>query len=235
MMWLTDVLAVIPISLFIWAVSLALAAAIAVPIAGARMSRFRTARLLAAVYIELFRGIPTLVWLFLIFFGLQTFGLTPTALVSAILTLSIASSAYIAETYRSGLSSVPVQQHEATTALGLSPRLSIIKIVLPQAKPIIFAGLGSYAIHLLKETALTSLIGVVEMMTVANYLVERGANGLTVFFVTGVIYMLLCLPIAGAARLLGRSRMQNRPNSTTSRVAPEPPGMPSRLAQKGVA
>ncbi|WP_120003746.1 amino acid ABC transporter permease [Nesterenkonia muleiensis] len=230
MIWLTDVLAVIPISLFIWAVSLVLGAVVAVPTAGARMSQLRPVRILAAVYIEIFRGIPTLVWLFVIFFGLRTFGLSPTALVSAILTLGIASSAYIAETYRSGLSSVPIQQREATTALGLSPRLSLIKIVLPQAKPIIFAGLGSYAIHLLKETALTSLIGVVEMMTVANYLVERGANGLTVFFVTGVIYMLLCLPIAGAVRLLGRSRRQNRPAGPDSLTPLSTPTAPPECA-----
>jgi ABC-type amino acid transport system permease subunit len=83
--------------------------------------------------------------------------------------------------------------------------MALAKVIVPQAKPIIFAGLGSYGIHLLKETALASLIGVVEIMNVANYVVERGANGLSVFLIAGLIYIILCLPIGGLAALLARS------------------------------
>lgn len=204
MTWVTDLLAVVPTTILIWAASITVGAVLGIAIAAGRTSSNKALRALATVYIEVFRGIPTLVWLFIVFFGLTSFGFSPTAVFSAILTLGIVSSAYIAEIYRSGLNAVPTTQREATTALGLPPRIALAKVVIPQAKPIIFAGLGSFGIHLLKETALASLIGVVELMNVANYMVERGANGLTVFLVVGLIYIALCLPIGGLAALLGR-------------------------------
>lgn len=204
MTWVSDLLAAGPTTILIWAASVAVGAVLAIAIAAGRTSPNAALRTLATVYIEVFRGIPTLVWLFIVFFGLTSFGFSPTAVFSAILTLGIVSSAYIAEIYRSGLNAVPTTQREATTALGLPAHIALMRVVVPQAKPIIFAGLGSFGIHMLKETALASLIGVVELMNVANYLVERGANGLTVFLVVGLIYIALCLPIGGVASLLGR-------------------------------
>ncbi|UKA49732.1 amino acid ABC transporter permease [Arthrobacter sp. FW305-123] len=204
MTWVSDLLAAVPTTILIWSASVAVGAVLAIAIAAGRTSSNAALRTIATVYIEVFRGIPTLVWLFIVFFGLTSFGFSPTAVFSAILTLGIVSSAYIAEIYRSGLNAVPTTQREATTALGLPAHIALMKVVVPQAKPIIFAGLGSFGIHLLKETALASLIGVVELMNVANYLVERGANGLTVFLIVGLIYIALCLPIGGLASLLGR-------------------------------
>jgi polar amino acid transport system permease protein len=204
MTWVSDLLAAVPTTILIWAASVAVGAVLGIAVAAGRTSSNAVLRSIATVYIEVFRGIPTLVWLFIVFFGLTSFGFSPTAVFSAILTLGIVSSAYIAEIYRSGLNAVPTTQREATTALGLPPYIALVKVVVPQAKPIIFAGLGSFGIHMLKETALASLIGVVEIMNVGNYLVERGANGLSVFLVVGLIYIALCLPIGGLAALLGR-------------------------------
>jgi His/Glu/Gln/Arg/opine family amino acid ABC transporter permease subunit len=213
MTWVADLLAVIPATVLIWASSIVLGALIGLAVAAARSSRNTALRIIATVYIEVFRGIPTLVWLFIVFFGLNTFGFSPTAVFSAILTLGIVSSAYTAEIYRSGLNSVPATQREATVALGLPQHIALSKVIVPQAKPIIFAGLGSYGIHLLKETALASLIGVVEIMNVANYLVERGANGLSVFLIAGLIYIILCLPIGGLAALLARPARVKAPEA----------------------
>lgn len=210
MNWLSNLLAVVPVTLMLWAASIAVGALVGAAVAAARMSKSVLLRVPATLFIEVVRGIPTLVWLFVVFFGLQTFGFSPTALFSAVLTLGVVSSAYIAEIYRSGLNSVPAQQREATTALGLAPRTALAKVLLPQANPIILAGLGSFGIHLLKETALASLIGVVEIMNVANYLVERGANGLSVFLIAGLTYMVLCLPIAALASVLGRPAHQRK-------------------------
>lgn len=205
MNWVADLLAAVPQSLAVWAGSIVLGAVLGVFVAAARMSRHGLVRGLSAGYIEVFRGVPTLVWLFIVFFGLTSFGFNPTALSSAILTLGAVTAAYTAEIYRSGLGAVPHQQREGATALGLPPRIVLAKVLIPQARPIIFAGLGSFGIHLLKETALASLIGVVEVMNVANYLVERGANGLEVFLVAGLVYIVLCLPIAAASAVLGRA------------------------------
>ncbi len=206
MNWFPEILSAIPVAIGLWAASFLLGAVVAVPVTWLRTHRLPVLRLIAATYIEVFRGIPTLVWLFLVFFGLQSAGLSFTAMTSAVITLGVASSAYIAETYRSGLAAVPLTQHEATTVLGLSPWIAFTRVVLPQARSIIMAGMGSFGVHMFKETALASLIGVVEIMNVANYLVERGANGMQVFVTCGAIYMLLCVPITWAARFLGTVR-----------------------------
>lgn len=211
MIWLSEILTALPATIILWASALAVGLIIAVPSAAARRSDHRLLRFLATLWIETFRGIPTLVWLFLVFFGLSQTGYHPNALAAGILAMGLVSSAFIAETYRSGLDAVPAQQWEATVALGLPPGTALRTVVLPQARPIIAAGIGSYAIHLLKETALASLIGVVEIMNVSNYLVERGANGMLVFLVSGLIYILLTLPIAGLFVLLGRTRRKSRP------------------------
>lgn len=187
----------------LWGVSFVTGAIIAVFVAAARMSTYRMLRVSATVFIETLRGIPTLVWLFIVFFGIVQFGFSPTATASAIIALSLSCSVYLAEVYRSGISSVDKQQREATQALGLPRLISMVKIILPQARPIILAGMGTFAIHLLKETALVSLLGVVDIMNIANYLVQQGENGLSVFFAAGLIYMVLCVPIAIVARLLG--------------------------------
>lgn len=205
MKWLTDLLAALPTTLLLWALALAIGAILALLVTAARTHKSRWLSIPATIYIEVLRGIPTLVWLFLIFFGLTQFGYSLTALSSAVLTLGVVSSAYFAEIYRSGLQAVPKQQREATVALGLPPVISLVKVIGPQATPIILAGSGSFAIHLLKETALASLIGVVEVMNVANYSVERGASGIQVFLAAGLIYMVLCLPIAWAADRLAKT------------------------------
>ncbi len=206
MSWFTDILHALPTTVLLWAVAMVIGMVLGVPLVAARRDSRRWLRLLATTWIEVFRGVPTLVWLFVVFFGLAQTGFKPGALASGMLAMGLVSSAFVAEIYRSGLETVPRQQREATVALGLRSHTALRYVLLPQARPIIAAGIGSFAIHLIKETALASLIGVVEIMNVSNYLVERGANGLTVFLVAGLVYVVLTLPIAGLAALVGRTR-----------------------------
>lgn len=204
MNWFSDLLQAVPATLGLWALALILGMALAVPVTVARMSRFLVLRAMATVWIEVLRGIPSIVWLFLIFFGFGFYSYSPTALVTSVVALGGASSAYFAEVYRSGLQSVPAGQREALKALGMPATKGTRLVVLPQALPIIIDGSGSFAILLLKETALASIIGVVEIMNVANFAVTQGINGMLVFFTVGVIYAVLCLPIGFGAHFLSR-------------------------------
>lgn len=190
----------IPVTLLLWAAGQLGGGLLAVPVAAARMSTRRTVRLVATIWIEGFRGIPTLVWVFVIFFGLGTVGLSFTSLTAGALTLALVSSAHLAEAYRSGWEAVPRLQGEAALAIGLPRHIRLRRVMFPQAAPLIIAGAGSYSMHLLKETALISLIGVVDIMAIANYQVERGGNGFILFLLAGVIYFGLSLVIAGLAR-----------------------------------
>lgn len=199
----------VPLTLLLWAAGQVIGLMLAVPVAAARMSRHRWLRYLAMGWIELFRGIPTLVWLFIVFFGLASVGFQLTAIVASIAALGIVSSAYLAEIYRSGFESVPVQQYEASLALSLPLATRLKAVILPQAFPVILEGTASYSIHLLKETALASLIGVIDLMAIANYQVERGIDGPVVFALTGALYLLACLALAGLAHLAGRRLTAN--------------------------
>ncbi len=200
----------LPTTILLWGASQLLGLLLAIPVASARMSNNRVLRTVALWWIEIFRGIPTLVLLFIVFFGLSVNGFSPDSLTAAVLALGFSSSGYLAESIRAGFEAVPRQQTEAAMALSLPPLVRLRKVLLPQAFPVISEGVVSYSIHLFKETALASLIGVVDVMAVAYYLVERGVDGPTVFFFAGAIYLLGCLLLAWAAHLLGRPRRNRR-------------------------
>lgn len=195
----------IPTTLMLWLGAQVLGLALAIPVAAGRMSKNRTIRIIAIWWIEIFRGIPTLVLLFIVFFGLSVNNYSPSAMVAGILGLGFSSSGYIAESIRAGFEAVPKQQTEACLALSLPLKTRLGKVLFPQALPVVSEGVVSYSIHLLKETALASLIGVVDIMTVAYYLVERGVDGPTVFFFAGMLYLIGCTLLAWFAHLVGRN------------------------------
>jgi len=202
----------LPTTLLLWFASQVLGLLLAIPVAAARMNGNRLIRTVALWWIEIFRGIPTLVLLFIVFFGLSINGFSPDSMTAAILALGFSSSGYLAESIRAGFEAVPRQQTEAAMALSLPTLVRLRKVLLPQAFPIISEGVVSYSIHLFKETALASLIGVVDVMAVAYYLVERGVDGPTVFFFAGAIYLIGCLLLAWLAHLIARPR-KKRPRS----------------------
>jgi len=207
---LWQLLQTVPSTMLLWAAAQVLGLVLAIPVAAARMSRERTLRWIALLWIEVTRGIPTLVLLFIVYFGLSINDFRPPAMTAAILALGLSSSGYLAESIRAGFEAVPRQQTEAAMALSLPLATRLGRVLLPQALPIISEGVVSYAIHLFKETALASLIGVIEVMAVANYLVERGVNGPTVFLFTGAIYLVGCLLLAWLAHLIGDSGSRKR-------------------------
>lgn len=210
----------LPATLLLFIASQILGLAIAVPVAAARMSKSCVLRTVALWWIEISRGVPTLVLLFIVFFGLSINGFSPDSMTAAILALGLSSSGYLAESIRAGFEAVPKQQTEASMALSLPLRARLFKVLLPQAFPLVIEGVVSYSIHLFKETALASLIGVVDVMTVAYYLVERGVDGPTVLFLTGLIYLAGCLLLAWIAHLAGRAaRRRTKPIARKARVA----------------
>lgn len=196
-----------PLTILLWAASQILSAAFAIPVAAARMHKSAWLRVPAIFWIELFRGIPTLVWMFIVFFGLVAAGINLKSVAASIAAMSLIGSAYLAETYRAGFDAVPKQQREAALALSLPLRARMSFVLLPQALPVILEGAASYSIHLLKETSVASLIGVVDIMAIANYQVGRSGDGIPIFLVAGVMYLAGCLVLAWLAHLLSRNRL----------------------------
>jgi polar amino acid transport system permease protein len=194
-------------TLLVTGVSFLLAAVLGVAVATARRSSNSLLSGLAAVWITILRGVPPLVWLFIVYFGVTVGGAKFTPISAAIITFGVVGSAYLAEAYRAGLDAVPKSQREALAALSVPRWAAMRLVILPQAFPVIISTCASYGIHLLKDTALASLIGVQEMTYLVNDIVQRGTDGFTAFFLLGLAYLALSIPVGLLARAVaGRSQ-----------------------------
>jgi len=183
-------------TLALTALSFAVGAVIALPVAMARSSRFRGLRLLAGGYIELVRGIPPIAWLFVLFFGLNQFQIRLNSFTAAVIGLGIISAGYIAEIYRAGFNAVPPGQREAASALSLSSRTTFGTVVAPQALITVLPLAIAYFIGLLKDSAVASVIGVQDITTIAVSLSKRSLDSLTIFLAAGAVYLLISIPVA---------------------------------------
>ena len=166
------------------------------------------ARLAAVVYIDVFRAIPVLVLLIVIYYALPFVGVRLSPFASAASALSLVSAAYSAEILRSGIEAVPFGQVEASLALGMGPVRRLIRIVLPQALRIVIPPLTSNAINVFKDTALASVVAMPDLLKQATQAQALAANP-TPLIGAAAIYLVLLLP---CVRFVGlyESRMRRR-------------------------
>lgn len=165
-----------------------------------RRSKFWPLRLLATVYINLVRGIPPLVWLFVIFFGLGTGYITINPFMAALTGFGMIAGANMAEIFRGGMMAVHHGQFEAAEALNLSRYHAFKDVVAPQMLRVSLPSAASYAIGLLKDSAIASAIGVTELAYQGSQLSQMTFRGLEVFAVVALLYILLSLPVAWLSR-----------------------------------
>lgn len=187
-------------TLLITVSAFAIGGVLAIPLALAQRSRFTFLRIPVRALINLVRAVPPLVWLFLVFFGFAELGLRLSPLSAAIATFSVIAMSYLTEIYRAGLAALNRGQEEASAALGLNAVDSYRFIVIPQVFRVIGPMMATYGIGLLKDSALASTIGVVELTFRAASQAQQTGQGLTVFSIAGIIYLLLSLPLAFASR-----------------------------------
>lgn len=171
------------------------------PVMMMRRSELVLPRLIATVYIEIVRGVPPLVWIFIAFFGLPRLGmggLSPA--ISATVALGIVSTAYLAEIYRAGVDSVPRGQWESSEALGMGRTDLFRRIIVPQAVPLVLPPAGTFAVGMIKETALASIIGVTDITFRAYIETQRTYEGLYIFLIAALVYLIICVPAAALTR-----------------------------------
>jgi His/Glu/Gln/Arg/opine family amino acid ABC transporter permease subunit len=171
-----------------------------------RISRWRALRYPAVAYLEIFRGTPALVQLFVIYFGLPDIGFEPSPFQAAIVGLGLNGAAYLSEVYRAGIESIHRGQMEAALSLGMTPARALQYIVLPQAIRTMLPPITNFAIILLKDTALVFAIGVVEIMALARNLVTETLQSAAVYLIAGGIYLCVTIPMARLAAGLERQR-----------------------------
>lgn len=180
--------------------SFSLGAMLGVIIAAGRLSRFTLIRTLSRAWVELIRSIPPLVWLFIVYFGIAELGPKLSPFQSAIATFSVIASVYLGEIYRGGFASLPSGQIEAANSVGLRRFDILLRIIVPQVFRTVSPSMVTYVIGLMKDSALASTIGVVEMTFRANQITQTTGKGLTAFAIVGLIYLIISLPLGAWAR-----------------------------------
>lgn len=172
-----------------------------------RRSRHAVVRACTQVVVDLLRAVPPVVWLFLIYYGLAQDVIQLEKFTAAIVGLGLVSCAYLAEIYRSGLLAVDEGQWEAGRALGISETRVFAEVVAPQALRAVVGPAASYAIALLKDSSIVSIIGVAEITYQAHTMTQLTFRGLTIFAIAAVLYVALSIPLAAVSRKLNRKLM----------------------------
>lgn len=179
------------ITLELTAAGLAMGLALGLLAALARVYGPSWARWLAVGYIELFRGTPVLVQLFLIYFGLPGLGITLSRMTSAFLAMGFNSGAYQAEYLRGALLAIGEGQMMAGRAIGMSRAKAIRYIILPQALRLVIPAWSNEPISLLKTTAVVFLIAVPDLMTRAKALAAQTYDPISAYLAVAVVYLVL--------------------------------------------
>ncbi|MFR9702921.1 amino acid ABC transporter permease [Aeromonas sanarellii] len=163
----------------------------------------RLTRGVLRVYLELFRVVPVLVWLYLFFFGLPIFfGLDIPAFWCAVLVLSLWGASEVGEVVRGGLKSLSRGQQEAGLALGLSRWQLYRHVLLPQALQRLTPPTINIHTRIIKTSSLAVLIGVVEVIKVGQQIIERTYGSLLIYGLLFLFFFLVCYPLSLVSRRL---------------------------------
>ncbi len=181
------------LTIFISAVAMLFALALGMILAALTQVPGRLVPGLVRAYVEVFRNTPLLIQIFIVYFGLPQLGLRLSPFGSGTSALVLYASAYNAEVFRAGLEAVPWGQHEAALSTGLSPFQTFRCVIIPQALRISFPALGNNLVSLVKNSSLVSIIGMVDLMFVANDISFNNFRTFEIYGATAVLYVILVL------------------------------------------
>jgi polar amino acid transport system substrate-binding protein len=156
--------------------------------------------ILARLYVEIFRGTPLLIQLYLIFYGLPNIGIRFSPLMAAVMGLGLNYAAYEAENYRSGILAIPRGQMEAALALGLTRYQALRYVVVPQALRLVIPPVTNDFIALFKDSSIVSVITMVELTKIYGQLAATYFDYIGAGLVAALLYLLMGLPFVRIAR-----------------------------------
>jgi polar amino acid transport system permease protein len=156
------------------------------------------------LYVELFQGTPLLMQLFLAFFGLPLLGIDVSPWVAATVTLTLYTSAYLADIWRGCVEAVPRGQWAAGASLGMTHTQQLRYIVWPQARKIATAPTVGFLVQVVKSTALTSIIGFVELTKTGSMITNAVFRPFPIYGMVALLYFAMCFPLTWYARSLER-------------------------------
>lgn len=157
---------------------------------------------LATAYIEVYRGTPLLIQLYILYYGLPNIGISMSPVFAAVLGLGMNYAAYEAELYRAGINAVPKGQMEAALSLGMPRSLAIRKVIMPQALRIAVPGVTNDFIALFKDSSLVSIIAMVELTKTYSILAASTLRFFELGLIVALLYFMMSYPLSVLARRL---------------------------------
>jgi len=203
--WLPQMAAACLGTLKLTAISFVVAVLIGLAVALIRTASFAWLRGIAITYIEVIRGTPALVILYIVYFVPPQIGaswLVMSSFVAAVIGLGLHGGAILAEVFRSGIEALHHGQKEAALSLGMTPAQSMAYIILPQAARIVLPPVANYAIGLLKDTAVCALIAAPELMLRAKDLASSSFQPMAVFVLAAAFYFVMSYPLSLGVRYM---------------------------------
>jgi polar amino acid transport system permease protein len=167
-----------------------------------RASRSWVAKALIGAWVDLIRGTPFLVQIFVIFFIMPEFGIQLEAFPAAVIALTNLASCFICEIVSAGIQAVPWGQKEAATSTGLNWFQQLRYVIMPQSMRVVLPPLVGQYVLLIKDSSVVSAIGVSDVTRVGWLTVQRIPQGLLVFGLVAILYFVICYPLIQLSSIL---------------------------------
>ena len=206
----------IPLTVCIYILSLVLGFLLAL----IQIQKIPVLKQLARVYVWVFRGTPLIVQMYIIFFGLPSLGITLDAFPSAVIAFSLNYAAYMSETIRAAIQSVPEGQWEAGYMIGLSSGQIMLRVILPQAARVAFPTLFSTLIGLTKDSSLAASITVVEMFKAAQQIASCTFEPFALYCEAAFVYLMLNTVLTLLQSVLEKRLAWKQPKNNLKRSLP---------------
>lgn len=190
------------VTVYISAISIVAATALALLGAMGRLSRNAYINGVASLYVSLVRGTPLLVQILFIYLALPQLGIILPAVPAGIIALSFNYGAYMTEIFRAGIQAVPRGQREAAQSLGMPERLLMRRVILPQAFRIVIPAIGNDFVAMLKDSSLVSVLSVGELYFLAKEVGTRHFRGLETLLIAATMYWILTIVFSYLQRRL---------------------------------
>lgn len=169
-----------------------------------RISKKKSLRIFSKYYVELFQGTPLLMQLFIAFFGLGLVGIDVPAWLAAGITIILWAAAFLTEIWRGCVEAVAKGQWEASASLGMGRFQQMRYVILPQALRVAIPPTVGFAVQVIKGTAVTSIIGFVELSKAGTIVTNATFQPFTVYGLVALIYFALCWPLSKSSQILER-------------------------------
>lgn len=168
-----------------------------------KRSKFKLLKFIASAYIEIVRGTPLLLQIFIVYFGLSNI-LNINELFAVIIALSLNSAAYVSELIRAGIEAVDKGQMEAARSLGMSQAMAMRKIVIPQAVKNILPAIGNEFVAIIKESSMASTLGMAELMYAAKVVSTKSFNYTETLIMSALFYFIMTFSLGRLIKYIER-------------------------------